>query len=56
MKPPAPIWTPALDDRLMDLMADGISFAKAGELLGRTKAACISRFKRLAESMGAQAT
>jgi hypothetical protein len=56
MKQPAPLWTPAQDDRLMDLLAEGFSFAKAGELLGRTKGACVSRFKRLCELMGAQAT
>lgn len=56
MKPPAPLWTTEQDDRLMDLLAEGIGFAKAGELLGRTKGAVVSRFKRLCELMGMQAT
>lgn len=56
MKQPAPLWTPALDDRLMDLMAEGKSYTVVAQALGKTKAAVVGRFKRLAESMGAQAT
>lgn len=56
MKLSAPLWTPSQDELLMDMMAEGKSFAKAGAAIGRTTGACVSRFKRLCELMGAQAT
>ena len=48
-------WTAQQDDALMEMIADGASFAKAGEALGRTKGSCLSRFRLLAARMGWQA-
>lgn len=55
MKKPAPLWTQAMDERLMDLIAEGKPFTVIAGIIGRTAASCAARFRRLAENMGAQA-
>ena len=37
-------WSDYDTDRLADLIAEGSSFQRAGNILGRTKNGCISRF------------
>lgn len=48
-------WTPDMDALLMDCIADGASFSRAGKQLGITKDQAAKRFNRLAKRMGAQA-
>lgn len=48
-------WTSAEDDILADLIADGLSFSEAGRRMGRSKCSCLSRFRKIARDMGAQA-
>jgi len=38
-------WTDVETDRLADLIADGKSFQRAADTIGRTKNSCISRFR-----------
>lgn len=48
-------WTDFDTDRLADLIADGNSFQRTADLMGRTKNSCISRFRKaIAEPMGWQ--
>lgn len=48
-------WTSDMDERLMQGMADGMSFTQAARHMGLSPAQCSGRFKRLAERMGWQA-
>ena len=48
-------WTPDMDALLMDCMAEGASFSRAGTHLGITKDQAAKRFNRLANRMGGQA-
>ena len=45
-------WTHAQEDKLMELISEGISFANAGKVIGRTKGSCIGRFRKLARRLG----
>ena len=44
-----------MDERLMDLIAEGKPFSAIAGLIGRSAQSCAARFRRLAENMGAQA-
>lgn len=48
-------WTEDQDAILMDGIAEGLTFAAVGRILRKTKNTCISRFHRLAASLGHQA-
>jgi hypothetical protein len=48
-------WTPALDARLMEAVANGSSFSAAGRLLGLNKDQACTRFAHIRRSMGSQA-
>lgn len=48
-------WTDDQDEILMDGTAEGVGFTEIGKMIGKSKHACISRFKKIAASMGAQA-
>jgi hypothetical protein len=48
-------WTEDQEAILMDGMAEGLTFAAIGKILGKSKNACVSRFHALAASMGHQA-
>lgn len=48
-------WTDAESDILCDHIADGGGFGTAGKMLGRTKNSCVSRFHKIARSLGSQA-
>lgn len=49
-------WSDDETDRLADMIADGLSFARAGKALGRTKNSCISRWHHaIVAPMGEQA-
>jgi len=49
-------WTDVETDRLADIIADGKSFQRAADLIGRTKNSCISRFRQaIAKPLGWQA-
>lgn len=50
-----PEWPQSEVDALCDAMADGASYAEAAALIGRTKDAVVSRWRKLVRSMGAQA-
>lgn len=45
-------WTQEQEDKLMELIGDGVSFLQTGKAIGRTKGSCISRFRKLARQMG----
>lgn len=53
---PDVVWTEDLDAQLMDLIADGQSFTQAGGALGLSASQASSRFKRLRDGMGWQAS
>lgn len=49
-------WSDDETDRLAEIIAEGNSFTTAGQLLGRTKNSCISRFHgSVAAKFGEQA-
>ncbi len=39
----------------MDGLAEGVGFTELGRILGKSKSACISRFKKITAQMGSQA-
>lgn len=49
------VWTPLKDDLLMETMANGATFVRAGHAVGVNKDQAASRFKRLKERLGWQA-
>lgn len=50
------VWSDDETDRLADLIADGKSFQRAANVLGRTKNSCISRFQNgIVKPLGWQA-
>lgn len=49
-------WTDDETDRLAEMIADGKSFQRAADIMGRTKNSCISRFREaVAKPFGWQA-
>lgn len=49
-------WTDDETDRLADMIADGKSFQRAADHLGRTKNSCIGRWHNvIVQQLGAQA-
>jgi SOS-response transcriptional repressor LexA len=48
-------WTDDQEAILMDGMAQGLTFAAIGKILGKSKNACVGRFHMLSASMGHQA-
>ena len=48
-------WTEDQDAILMDGLAESLGFTKLGRILGKSKSACISRFKKITAQMGSQA-
>lgn len=48
-------WTEDEDAILMDGIAEGEGFASVGKIIGKTKSACVSRFRKIAAQMGEQA-
>lgn len=56
IRPPRPSdWSEDQDAILMDGIAEGEGFTAIGKMIGKSKSACISRFKKIAASMGEQA-
>lgn len=48
-------WTEDQDAILMDGIAEGESFSAVGVIIGKTKSACVSRFRKISAAMGEQA-
>lgn len=48
-------WTEDQDAILMDGLAEAVGFTELGRILGKSKSACISRFKKITAQMGSQA-
>lgn len=48
-------WTKEDDDRLMELVSEGLSFIEIGRRMGLSRDAASGRFARLRKAMGEQA-
>lgn len=48
-------WTEDQDEILMDGIAEGEGFTAVGRIIGKSRAACVSRFNKIAARMGDQA-